>query len=87
MVFLGCFESLKRYFIALTHTHTESPSLEQGVGMPPLIASELKEIKLTQLELKVQQSLQLQEIKSSLQSLERTVMNLSEKSKKDQLLM
>ena len=35
--------------------------------MPPLIASELKEIKLTQLELKVQQSLQLQEIKSSLQ--------------------
>ena len=70
-----------------THTHTELPSLEQGVGMPPLIASELKEIKLTQLELKVQQSLQLQEIKSSLQSLERTVMNLSEKSKKDQLLM
>ena len=55
--------------------------------MPPLIASELKEIKLTQLELKVQQSLQLQEIKSSLQSLERTVMNLSEKSKKDQLMM
>ena len=90
MVFLGCFESLKRYFIALslshthtnTHTHTESPSLEQGVGMPPLIANELKEIKLTQLELKVQKSLQLQEIKSSLQSLERTVMNLSEKSKK-----
>ena len=35
--------------------------------MPPLIANELKEIKLTQLELKVQQSLQLQEIKSSLQ--------------------
>ena len=35
--------------------------------MPPLITNELKEIKLTQLELKVQQSLQLQEIKSSLQ--------------------
>ena len=48
--------------------------------MPPLIANELKEIKLTQLELKVQQSLQLQEIISSLQSLERTVKNLSEKS-------
>ena len=50
--------------------------------MPPLIANELKEIKLTQLELKVQRYLHLQEIKSSLQSLERTVMNLSEKSKK-----
>ena len=66
--------------LLLSHTHTESPSLEQGVGMPPLIANELKEIKLTQLEPKVQQSLQLQEIKSSLQSLERTVKNLSEKS-------
>ena len=63
--------------------------------MAPLIANEqLKEIKLTQLELKVQQSLQLQEIKSSLQmqqslqlqsslqSLERTVKILSEKSEK-----
>ena len=30
--------------------------------MPPLIANELKEIKLTQLELKVQQSLQLQDV-------------------------
>ena len=65
--------------------------------MPPLIANELKEIKLTQLELKVQQSLQLQEIKSSLQmqqslqlqeiksslqSLERTVKILSKKSEK-----
>ena len=61
--------------------------------MPPLIANELKEIKLTQLELKVQhslqlqeiksslqmqQSLQLQEIKSSLQSLEQSVKILSE---------
>ena len=64
--------------------------------MPPLIANELKEIKLTQLELNVQQSLRLQEIKSSLQmqqslqlqeikslqSLERTVKILSEKSEK-----
>ena len=65
--------------------------------MPPLTANELKEIKLTQLELKVQQSLQLQEIKSSLQmqqslqlqeiksslqSLEQSVKILSEKSEK-----
>ena len=64
-----------------THTHT---GLEQGVGMPPLIVNELKEIKLTQIELKVQQFLQLQEIKQSLQSLERSVKILSEKSEKDQ---
>ena len=65
--------------------------------MPPLIANELKEIKLTQIELKVQQSLQLQEIKSSLQmqqslqlqgiksslqSLEQSVKILSERSQK-----
>ena len=52
--------------------------------MPPLIVNELKEIKLTQIELKVQQFLQLQEIKQSLQSLERSVKILSEKSEKDQ---
>ena len=39
-------------------------------------------LKLTQLELKLQQSLQLQEIKLSLQSLERTIKILSEKSDK-----
>ena len=61
--------------------------------MPALIASELKEMRPTQLELncKLQQSLQLQEmksslqiqeIKSSLQSLERGVKILSEKSDK-----
>ena len=52
--------------------------------MPPLIASELKEMRLTPLELncKLQQSLQLQEIKSSLQLLERSVKILSEKSDK-----
>ena len=52
--------------------------------MPALIASELKEMRLTQLELncKLQQSLQLQEIKSSLQSLERSVKILIEKSDK-----
>jgi len=50
--------------------------------MPLLNANELKEIKLTELELKLQQSLQLQEIQSSLQSLERTVKILSEKSDK-----
>ena len=80
-----------------THTCTRTHTHTQGVGIPPLIANELKEIKLTQLELKVQQSLQLQEIKSSLQmqqslqlqeiksslqSLERTVKILSEKSEK-----
>ena len=77
----------------IVHTHTELPSSEEGVGLPPLIASELKEMRLTQLELncKLQQSLQLQEmksllqlqeIKSSLQSLERSVRILSEKSDK-----
>ena len=41
-----------------------------------------RHLKLTQLELKLQQSLQLQEIKLSLQSLERTIKVLSEKSDK-----
>ena len=68
----------------IVNTHTELPSSEEGVGLPPLIANELKEMRLTQLELncKLQQSLQLQEIKSSLQSLERSVKILSEKSDK-----
>ena len=75
----------------IVHTHTELPSSEEGVGLPPLIASELKEMRLTQPELncKLQQSLQLQEmksslqeIKSSLQLLERSVKILSEKSDK-----
>ena len=55
--------------------------------MPSLIASELKEIKLTQFELKLQQSLQLQEIELSLQSLERTVKILSEKLIRDQQML
>ena len=68
----------------IVHTHTELHSSEEGVGLPPLIASELKEMRLTQLELncKLQQSLQLQEMKSSLQLLERSVKILSEKSDK-----
>ena len=75
----------------IVHTHTELPSSEEGVGLPPLIASELKEMRLTQPELncKLQQSLQLQEmksslqeIKSSLQLLERSVKILSKKSDK-----